>query len=128
MDDMGIFRTTIEIASFGAAERKTALHGVMVDTGSEYSWIPAGVLRALGIAPERVDRFETADKRILERPVGYMLVFAGGRAAPTAVAFAQPGDLIRLGAHALDGMNLAVDSARCELVPGGPVPVAAVAA
>lgn len=103
------------------------LAGVMVDTGSEYNWIPAGVLEQLGISPVRVDRFETADGRVLERPVAFALVFAGGRSAATAVVFAEPGDMILLGAHGLEGLNLRVDLARKELVPAGPVPAAMMA-
>ena len=42
IDDMGIFRTTIEIASLSSPDARVALHDVMVNTGSEYNWIPAG--------------------------------------------------------------------------------------
>ena len=41
--------------------------------------------------------------------------------------FAQPGDMVLLGAHGLEGLNLRVDLTRKELVPAGPVPAAAVA-
>jgi hypothetical protein len=66
IDKMGIFRTNIEIASLHAADYRRLLTDVMVDTGSEYNWIPASILRELGVEPVRVDRFETADGRILE--------------------------------------------------------------
>jgi predicted aspartyl protease len=127
IDDMGIFRTTIAIAHLAVPSERRELSGVMVDTGSEYNWIPAVVLGELGIAPVRVDRFETADGRVLERPVGFALIFAGGRSAAAAVVFAEPGDMILLGAHGLEGLNLRVDLARKELVPAGPVPAAMMA-
>jgi predicted aspartyl protease len=41
----------------------------LVDTGSEYNWRPSQVLAELGVVPVRIDRFETADGRVLERPV-----------------------------------------------------------
>ncbi len=124
IDDMGIFRTTIRVAHLARPTDQMELADVMVDTGSEYNWIPASVLEQLGIEPERIDRFETADGRVLERPIAFALVFAGGRSAPTIVVRAEPADMILLGAHGLEGLNLRVDLARKELVPAGPVPAA----
>jgi predicted aspartyl protease len=125
MPGMGIFRTTLSVAALHAPEQRHELQDVMVDTGSEYSWLPAEWLAALGVAPVRIDRFETADGRVLERPVGFALIYAGGRSGPTVVVFGNPGDLTLLGAHGLEGLNLRVDLGRKELVPAGPVPAAA---
>lgn len=122
---MGIFRTTIEIAAGTDPNNRRQLADILVDTGSEYNWIPEGVLVDLGVTPVRVDRFETADGRILERPVGFALIFAGGRSTATMVVFASPGEMTLLGAHGLEGLNLRVDLARRELIPAGPVPAAA---
>jgi predicted aspartyl protease len=124
IDDMGIFRTTLEVAAMTSPDLRRQLVDVMVDTGSEYNWIPSEVLIDLGIAPVRIDRFETADGRVLEREVGFALVYAGGRSAPTVVVFAGDGDMALLGAHGLEGLNLRVDLGRKELVPAGPVPAA----
>src|SRR5512146_1003502 len=124
IDDMGIFRTTIEIAPLSAPNQRARLDDVMVDTGSEYNGSPAEELGDPGVAPARVERFETADGRVLEREVGYAFVYAGGRETPTIVVFAGGGDMVLLGAIGLEGLNLRVDLARKELVPAGPVPVA----
>ena len=126
IDDMGIFRTTIAVAALATPHDRHELTDLMVDTGSEYNWIPAEILADLGVAPVRVDRFETADGRVLEREVGFALIYAADRSAAAAVVFAQPGDLVLLGAHGLEGLNLRVDLGRKELVPAGPVPAAAV--
>ncbi len=125
IDDMGIFRTTLAIAALATPELRRELPEVMVDTGSEYNWIPSEVLLYLGVSPVRTDRFETADGRVLEREIGFALVFAGGRSAPSIVVFATEGDMVLLGAHGLEGLNLRVDLGRKELVPAGPVPAAA---
>jgi predicted aspartyl protease len=125
IDAMGIFRTTLSVSALATPDHRRELSGVMVDTGSEYNWIPSNVLLELGIAPVRIDRFETADGRILEREVGFALLYAGGRSAAAAVVFAREGDLVLLGAHGLEGLNLRVDLARKELIPAGPVPAAA---
>jgi predicted aspartyl protease len=125
IDAMGIFRTTLSVSALATPDHRRELSGVMVDTGSEYNWIPRNVLIELGIAPVRIDRFETADGRILEREVGFALLYAGGRSAAAAVVFALEDDLVLLGAHGLEGLNLRVDLARKELIPAGPVPAAA---
>ena len=57
IDDMGIFRTNLGIASLSAPDNRRELSDVMVDTGSEYNWIPRDVLIEVGVAPVRIDRF-----------------------------------------------------------------------
>ena len=128
IDDMGIFRTTVGVASLVDPLQRADVENMMVDTGSEYSWIDEERLARLGVVPVRTDRFETADGRILERHVGFAMLHAGGRMAPSVVVFAQSGDLLLLGAHGLEGLNLRVDLGRKELVPAGPVPAASAAA
>jgi len=125
IDEMGIFRTSISVAPLADPATRLDFDDVMVDTGSEYNWIPGDALTQLGITPVRTDRFETADGRVLERDVGFAMLYAGGRSTPTIVVFAQPTDLVLLGALGLEGLNLRVDLGRKELVPAGPVPAAA---
>ena len=127
IDAMGIFRTRIVVAHFADSSTRVELDDVMVDTGSEYNWIPREVLEQLGVDPERDESFETVDGRILPRRVGFARIFAGGRSAITAVVFAEPGDMVLLGAVGLETLNLRIDLGRKELVPAGPVPVAAAA-
>ena len=128
IDDMGIFRTSITITGLSQAGRKRALDDVMVDTGSEYSWIPRDILEELQVAPLRIDAFQTADGRVVRREVGFALISAGGRIAASAVVFAEPGDMALLGAHTLEGLNLRVDSTTKRLVDAGPAPAAVAAA
>ena len=127
IDDMGIFRTTLEVAHPSRPDLRHSLSDVMVDTGSEYNWIPGVVLTALGVDAERDEKFETADGRVLTRPIGFARMFTAGRSAIAAVVFAEPGDMTLLGAVGLESLNLRVDLGRKELVPAGPVPVAAAA-
>lgn len=124
MRDMGIFRISIDVGSLTGTP-VTSLE-VMVDTASEYNWIPSTVLESLGVARVRRDRFETADGRVLERDVGFAMIYAGERAAAAAVVFGEPGDMTLLGAIGLESLNLRVDLGRKELVPAGPVPAAAI--
>ena len=127
-DEMGIFRTTIAIEHPARRGVLVELGNVMVDTGSEYTWIPRPTLESLGLAAERFVRFVTADGRQIEREVCFANVHAGGTSAPDIVVFAEPEDLVLLGAHSLEGLNLRVDVIEKRLVPAGPVPVANVSA
>jgi predicted aspartyl protease len=127
MDKMSIFRTTLEVEAFPNSGKRVTLANVMVDTGSEYTWVPKEVLAELGVDPVRVDRFQTADGRILERRVGFAVIYAGGRSAPAVVVFAEPGEMLLLGATGLESLNLRVDLMLKELIPAGPIPVAAAA-
>lgn len=125
IDDIGIFRTAVDVAHLAVPDQRRHLTGVMVDTASEYNWIPRPLLEELSIRPQRVDRFQAADGRLLEREVGFAMLYAGGRSAPSIVVFAEPGDLVLLGAHGLEGLNVRVDLLQKALVPAGPVPAAA---
>jgi len=100
----------------------------MVDTGSEYNWVPRAVLAELGVEPQGMESFETADGRVLERDVGSALLYAAGRVRATVVVFAEVGDMVLLGAIGLEALNLRVDLTQKKLVPAGPVPVAVLSA
>jgi hypothetical protein len=55
------------------------------------------------------------------------MIHTAGRSSPTIVVFAGDGDMVLLGAHGPEGLNLRVDLGRKELVPAGPVPAAVAA-
>ena len=125
IDDMGIFRTTIAVENPARPGVTSQVESVMVDTGSEYTWLPRAVLEALGLSPTRIVRFITADGREVERSVCFGNLYAGGSSAPDILVFAEVGDMVLLGARALEGMNLRIDMLAKQLVPAGPVPAAA---
>ena len=56
IDDMGIFRTTLSVAALATPDERRDLYDLMVDTGSEYNWLPTAVLLELGVSPVRIDR------------------------------------------------------------------------
>ena len=53
MERMGLFRTIIEIESWDQRGRRRAVPDTLVDTGSEYTWVPREVLESLGIRRTR---------------------------------------------------------------------------
>jgi predicted aspartyl protease len=127
MDDMRIFKTNIFIESAERRGVRRELLNVMVDTGSEYTWIPAEILRELGVRAERDTDFRTADGRKISRPIGFAIVHAAGSSAAETVVFAEAGDMTLLGARSLEGLNLRVDVIRKQLVDAGPIPAAVAA-
>ncbi len=126
-DEMGILRVDVEIAHHATPGERRVLHAVMVDTGAELSWAPATVLESLGIARVKVIRFQQANGSVLERWVGFAIVYAEGKVTTDEVVFGEPDDLVLLGARTLEGMNVVVDLVGKRLVGAGPV-MAAVAA
>lgn len=127
MTGMGTFRTTMLIESTEHRGEMRTVENALVDTGSEYTWVPAAVLDELGIRPELTQRFIVADGRHLERRLGIAIVHAAGAKAPDFVVFAEPSDMILLGARSLEGLNVRVDAQRKQLVPGGPILAGALA-
>jgi predicted aspartyl protease len=125
LDAMGILRTAITIEHPARRGLGVALSDVIVDTGSEYTWVPQPVLESIGLTPERIVEFVTTDGRHVERGVGFANISVGGISTPDVVVFATRGDLVLLGARTLDGLNLRVDFASRTLVTAGPVPAAA---
>lgn len=124
MGGVGILRITIGVESHQRRGDVRELPETLVDTGSEYSWIPRDVLESLGVGVERAQRFRTADGRVVHRLTGYAIVHAGGTRTSDEVVFAEPGDMVLLGAHTLEGLNLRIDLNAKQLVPAGPVPAA----
>ena len=124
MDDLEVFRTTILVENPALPGVTLVLPNVVVDTGSEYTWLPQSVLEALSLVPIRAMRFIRANGRQIERAVCFGNIYAGGSSAPDVLVFATDGDIPRLGAHTLEGLNLRIDRFTNQLVPAGPVPAA----
>ena len=98
---------------------------LLVDTGSEYTWIPGAKLEKIGVQREKKDlQFVMANGTLITRSVGFAILRVDKAFTIDEVVFAEPGDLALLGARSLEGLNLTVDSARKKLVAAGPLPVA----
>lgn len=126
-DEMGTFRTDVEVANPAQPLDRKLIRTVLVDTGAELSWFPAPVLNSLGITRLKEWHFRQGDGTVLSRWTGAALVSAGGTTTSDEVVFGEPGDLILLGARSLEGLNLRVDPVTKELVDAGPAPAAVAA-
>ena len=89
----------------------------MVDTGSTYTVLPREVLDQLGIEPEGRRRFELADDRLVEYPIGYARMRLGDDQTIILVVFGPEGISPLLGATGLEHLSLAVDPVNQKLVP-----------
>jgi predicted aspartyl protease len=122
---MGTFHTSCIIENISARNRRANVPKLLVDTGSEYTWIPAPTLEGLGIKTEKKDcAFIMANGATITRRVGFALVRVGDSFTVDEVVFAEPGDLTLLGARTLDGLALVIDPRKKKLVAAGPIPVA----
>ncbi len=98
---------------------------MMVDTGSEFTWISAKKLEGIGIEREKKDvQFRMANGQTITRSVGFAILRVAKEFTIDEVVFAEPGDLLLLGARTLEGLNLLVDPSRKRLVAAGPLPAA----
>ncbi|MDD4890529.1 MAG: hypothetical protein PHU85_11445 [Phycisphaerae bacterium] len=97
-----------------------------MDTGSEFTWIPAKTLEQIGVKREKKDEaFVMANGGQITRSVGFAIVRVGQHFTIDEIVFAEEGDLSLLGARTLEGLNLAVDPRKKRLVSAGPFPAAA---
>lgn len=122
---MGTFHTECRIENLAERRRGATFAKFLVDTGSEFSWVPGEVLEKIGVKREKKDlEFVMANGQRVTRSVGFAIVRAGGTFTVDEVVFGEKGDMALLGARSLEGLNLLVDPARKRLVAAGPLPAA----
>ena len=94
-----------------------ALQRLLVDTGSEFTWVPEKTLERIGIKREKKDlSFVPANGDQVTRSVGFGIIRLDKYFTIDEVVFAEPGDLMLLGARTLEGLNVTIDPARRRLV------------
>ena len=91
-------------------QRRTPPIEVMVDTGSEVSWLPKRELLDIGIAPECKKRFAMASNQVIERDIGYAILTAEGYTTNDEIVFAEDSDMSLLGVRTLEGFSVMVDN------------------
>jgi predicted aspartyl protease len=122
---MGTFHTSCRIENHTNRTKTARIPKLLVDTDSEYTWVPAGILERIGTIREKKDlHFVMANGEMVTRSVGFAILRVGRTFTIDEVVFAEPGDLALLGARTLEGLNLRVDSVRKRLVAAGPLPAA----
>ncbi len=122
---MGTFRVGCRIENVADRKRGAVLRGVLVDTGSDYTWVPEAVLKRIGVAEEKRDlAFVMANGQTITRSVGFAVIRIGDHFTVDEVVFARPNDLTLIGARTLEGLNLRVGPKHKRLVARGPLSAA----
>ncbi|MBI4552995.1 MAG: aspartyl protease family protein [Candidatus Latescibacteria bacterium] len=122
---MGAFYTSCIIQNHVDRTRSARISKILVDTGSEYTWIPEATLEKVGVVREKKDMlFVMANGQQITRSVGFAIIKIDKYFTIDEAVFAEKGDLLLLGARTLEGLNLYVDPRQKKLVAAGPLPVA----
>jgi len=122
---MGTFYARCKFENPAVRTRSVVLPKLLVDTGSEFTWVPGRTLEEIGIEREKKDvAFVLANGQQVTRSVGFAIIRLDKAFTIDEVVFAEPGDLLLLGARTLEGLNLTVEPGRKRLVAAGPLPAA----
>jgi predicted aspartyl protease len=122
---MGTFYARCKLENPSDRSKSVVIPKLLVDTGSEFTWVPERMLERIGIGREKKDlRFVLANGQEVTRSVGFAIIRLDKFFTIDEVVFAEPGDLQLLGAHTLEGMNLIIEPARRRLIAAGPLPAA----
>src|SRR5688500_17702030 len=113
---MGTFFTRCKVENIVDRKKSAIIPKLLVDTGSDYTWIPEAALAKIGIEREKKDvPFVLANGQQIARSIGFAIIRIDKVFTVDEVVFAEKGDLAILGARTLEGLNLA-DSKRKKLV------------
>ena len=118
---MGIFYVDCTVKNMVSEERSAHINELLVDTGSEYTWLPKDTLIGIGVSVRKPNQqFVMANGAVITRDIGYAILKTDGFETVDEVVFAESGDLNLLGAHTLEGFGAIVDASRKQLVAAGP--------
>ena len=117
----GTFYVGCKVVNHREPKKEAVVNKLLVDTGSDFTWLPAEVLQRIGIEAAKKDlQIQMANGQIVTRDVGYAILRVDKYETIDEVVFAQRGDLLLLGARALEGLRIHVDPRRKKLVASGP--------
>ena len=118
---MGFFFVDCRVANMAERKRSAFVQELLVDTGSEYTWLPTKILIDIGVQVEKPKRsFVMANGKVITRDIGYALLKVNGFETVDEVVFAADDDLNLLGARTLEGFGAIIDASKKQLVASGP--------
>jgi predicted aspartyl protease len=119
------FKIRCKVENIAEREKSAIIPQMLVDTGSEYTWVSGKVLEKLDVNREKKDvSFIMANGQVITRSVGFAILRYDKFFTVDEVLFAEKGDLLLLGARTLEGLSLMVDPRQKKLVAAGPIPAA----
>lgn len=107
---MSFFKVNLTATNIADESKTTPPIEVLVDTGSELSWLPKQDLLNIGIFPRGKKRFTTADGSIVERDFGYAILRVDNYTTVDEIVFGESGDLSLLGVRTIEGFSVLVDN------------------
>ncbi len=102
------------------ASRKQWTGRLLVDTGATDTFVPASVLRKLGIKPEATRSYELADGTWQELDIGFGVIEVQGQQAGGTLVFAGEKEEPLLGVTVLESTGFWIDPQRERLIPRPP--------
>jgi predicted aspartyl protease len=118
---MGVFRVDCKVENMALPDQSAFIEQLLVDTGSEFTWIPREILSRVGVAVRKRDvPFVMANGDVITRDIGYAIIRANGFETVDEIVFAQPGDMKLLGSRTLEGFGAVIDARSKTLVAAGP--------
>ena len=118
---MGTFRVSCELSNVRRKGKPLSVPKVLVDCGSEFTWIPTELLKRAAVQEEKKDvPFVMANGQTVSRATGYAIIRCEEFETVDEVVFGLPGDLTLLGARTLEGFGALVDPRKKRLVAAGP--------
>lgn len=116
---METFYVPCKIENPSERSQSVVLAKLLVNTGSEFTWVPEKSLEKIGVRREKKDvAFVLANGQTVTCSVGFAIVRLDEYFSIDEVVFAEPGDLVLLSARNLGGLNLTVEpgptQARCR--------------
>jgi len=116
---MGTFYVRCKIENHVDRSKSVLVPKLLVDTGSDYTWISAKLLEKVGVEREKKDLpFVMANGQTVTRSVGFAIIRLDKYFTIDEVVFAEKNDLPLLGARTLEGLNLTVDPKRKKTCGG----------
>ena len=118
---MGVFYVDCTVENMALRQKSVLIEELVVDTGSEFTWLPENVLRDIGVKVEKPNQhFVMANGEVITRDIGYAIVRVDGFETVDEIVFAHGGDLNLLGSRTLEGFGAIVDARNKQLVAAGP--------
>jgi predicted aspartyl protease len=122
---MGTFHVNCSVQDITGEGNAIIVPNLLVDSGSEYTWLPQENLADAGITIRKRDLpFVMANGQIVTRDVGYAILRCQEFETVDEVVFAKEGDLRLLDARTLEGFGAVLDARQKRLVAAGPYPAA----
>ena len=119
---MGTFRVGCKVVNIADPKKSATVEKLLVDTGSDYTRLPAKVLEKIGVERIKKDiQLRMANGQTITRTAGYAIIHCDQFQTVDEVVFAEPGDQSLLGARTMEGFNARVDPKQKKLVAAGPV-------